>query len=59
MPDWMLISDCFMLVVGVLGTMKRNAELGVPNFEFIVMPSRVAPLVMRRSQLTIPELMYS
>ena len=30
-----------------------------PNVEFIVMPSRVAPLVMRLGQLTIPELMYS
>jgi hypothetical protein len=33
--------------------------LFVPNVEFIVMPSRVAPLVMRLGQLTIPELMYS
>jgi hypothetical protein len=27
--------------IGVLGTMERNAELGIPNLEFIVMPSRV------------------
>ncbi len=35
------------------------SRFSVPNVEFIVMPSRVAPLVMRLGQLTIPELMYS